>query len=277
MGPGAPDPLARETLAAIPRVVRSACRDGGCGRAGAHPVRDLARLRMRLRRAPISGVDADELMAMLVTADLEPELMRAIPQAVRSALGGRGRPLARLRRTLLGAESLSPISEFSPALFATTTCEESPPAWDPAAAPATRRGQAQAAADATPPAALYPFDRRAPLAAGQLALCVDWPAPARAVTPAPALQLPIPALVLSGELDLRTPLEKARALAQSLPGARLVIERGVGHSVLGAHAGGCASGAVAAFPEGRASPPCPRGGATVTITPSASARATGEH
>ena len=186
--------------------------------------------------------------------------MRAIPPAVRAALGGRSGPLVRLRRTLLGTSDVGGVSEFSPALFATTTCEESPRAWDPAAGPAVRRSQARAPAAATPLTALYPFDRAAAIAGGLLSLCADWPAPARAVAPAPELTARIPALVLSGELDLRAPLEKARELARALPGARLVVERGAGHGVLGV-LGSCADGAVWAFLDRRPEPRCVRRGA----------------
>jgi pimeloyl-ACP methyl ester carboxylesterase len=281
IGLGAPDPLARETLGAIRRVLRSACRGGACGPAGARPLADIAALRARLRRAPIRRrgrapvrINADDLLTMIISADVDPELMRAIPAAVRAALGGRSGPLVRLKRALLSVNDRGPISEFSPALFVTTTCEESPPAWDPAADPATRRIQAQAAADATPLAALYPFDRAAALAAGLLPLCADWPAPARAIAPAPPLPARVPALVLAGELDLRTPLEKARELARALPAARLLVERGVGHGVVGALPGGCADGALQAFLDRRPLPRCRRGDAALTLSAAASDHAT---
>ena len=94
--------------------------------------------------------------------------------------------------------------------------------------------------------------------AGLLSLCVDWPAPGRAAPPDAPLPTGIPALMLSGELDLRTPLESARRLAASLPGARVLMERGVGHSVLGADADGCAGPAARAFLLGRTLPRCAR-------------------
>jgi pimeloyl-ACP methyl ester carboxylesterase len=259
-----PDAFARETLGAVRRVVHAACRRG-CRGAGAHPITDLARLRRRLRRAPLRArvreiavrVNADDVLGMLVSGDLDPPLMRRIPAAVRAALRGDGGELARLKLRSLAVESgHEPVSEFSPALFAATTCEESSVPWDRTADPATRRRQALAALRATPTAALAPFDRAAALHEGALTLCGDWPAPVRAVAPPPPLPASVPTLILSGELDLRTPLENARRLARELGGARVLVQRGVGHDVLGARPGGCVDRAVEAFLARRAAPSC---------------------
>jgi pimeloyl-ACP methyl ester carboxylesterase len=260
-----PDAFARETLASVRRVVHAACRRG-CRGAGAHPIADLSRLRRRLRRAPLRArvrgaavrVDADDLLAMLVSGDLEPPLMRRVPAAVRAGLHGDGGELARLKLRALAVESgHEPVSEFSPALFAATTCEEAPVPWDRTADdPATRRRQALAALRATPAAALAPFDRAAALHEGVFMLCGDWPAPVRAVAPPPPLPAGVPALILSGELDLRTPLQNAQRLARALGDARLLVERGVGHDVLGARPGGCVDRTVAAFLARRPAPTC---------------------
>jgi pimeloyl-ACP methyl ester carboxylesterase len=267
VAPDGPDSLARETVGAVARVVRSACRSG-CGGAAAHPVRDLAQLTRRLRRSPIRRlvrrsrhrlavrVDADDVLSLLVTGDLDPDLLRAVPPAVKAALRGRSAALVRLKLTAIATEDGGLVSEFSPALFAATTCEESSFAWDRAVDPATRRAQAKAAIDVTPEKALAPFDRIAAVRAGLLSLCEDWPAPSRAVAPVPPLSGRIPTLVLSGDLDLRTPLEKARALVAMLPGAQLVVEHGVGHGVLGADPDGCAEPAVEAFLAHRPLPAC---------------------
>lgn len=266
-----PDPLARETLGAVARVVRAACRSG-CGGAAAHPVRDLARLTARLRRSPIRRlvrragrriavrVDADDVLLLLVTGDLDLDLLRAVPPAVKAALNGRSAPLLRLELAARAIANTGLVSEFSPALFAATTCEESSFAWDRRTDSATRRAQARAAIDATPEKALAPFDRTAAMRAGMLALCEDWPAAKRAVVPAPPLPTGIPTLVLSGELDLRTPLEIARTLVSMLRRAQLVVERDVGHGVLGSDRNGCADPAVAAFLARRPLPACRRAG-----------------
>jgi pimeloyl-ACP methyl ester carboxylesterase len=268
VGIDAPDALARETLGAVGRVLRTICRIG-CGDAQAHPVADLARLVPRLRASPIrrivrrSGrrvpvrIGADDLLGLLVSGDLNPGFMRQIPPAVRAAVAGNFGPLVRLK---LGVYEPGPgaderVSEFSSAVYAATTCEESTFAWDPTADSATRRKQALDALAATPASAFAPFDRDAALNFGLLSLCGDWPAPVRVVAPEPPLPKTVPTLVLSGNLDLRTPLENARRLATALRG-KLVVEQGVGHSVLGSQNGGCAAAAVDAFLARRPLPRC---------------------
>jgi hypothetical protein len=91
------------------------------------------------------------------------------------------------------------------------------------------------------------------------------------MAPAPPLPTTVSTLVLSGELDLRTPLENARRLAQAL-GGRLVIERNVGHQVLGFDPNGCAMPAVEAFLAGRGVPACRRSDALIGIGRSAARR-----
>lgn len=269
-----PDSLARETLSAVARVVRTICRSG-CGGAQAHPVEDLARLVPRLRRKPIRivvrrggkrvpvSVSADDLLGMLVSSDLDPSFMRRIPPAVRAAVGGNGAPLVRLKAALFGigqvGGSREPVGAFSPAVYAATTCEDAAFAWDPAAAPATRRSQARRAVDSMPEFVFSPFDRRAALRFGLLPLCAEWPARERVFEPPPPLPTTIPALLLSGDLDLRTPLENAQRLARSL-GGRVLVERRIGHGVLGRDPNGCATPAVEAFLARRPLPECRRDG-----------------
>ena len=269
IGPGAPDPLGRDTLEAVGRVVTTVCRIG-CGGADEHPVSDLARLVPRLRRAPIRRVvrrgsrrttvrvGADDLLGLLVSSDQDPELMRRIPPAVRAALGGNNGPLVRLKLSLVGLDQPDDrISEFSPAVYVATTCEESTLAWDPAASERTRRLQARAALAEMPTSAFAPFDRTAGLNFGLLPLCGAWPARERVVAPPPPLPTSVATLVLAGELDLRTPLENARRLARALAG-RVVVEHGVGHQVLGADFNGCGAPAIEAFLAKRPLPACRR-------------------
>jgi pimeloyl-ACP methyl ester carboxylesterase len=268
IGIDAPDPLSRDTLRAVPRVLRAVCRLG-CGGAEEHPVSDVGRLVQRLHRLSIHRVvrrngrrikvtiRADDVLNLLVSGDLYPGFQRRIPAAIGSALRGNSDRLLALLFNPANNDDDEPVSEFSWGVYAATSCEEGPFAWDPNADPATRTQQALAQIAATPLSALAPFDRSTALRFGLLPLCSDWPAPARVAPPEPPLPTTIPTLVLSGEVDLRTPLESARRLATALHG-RVVVERGVGHGVLGANPYGCASPAVAAFLAGRPVPKCRR-------------------
>lgn len=281
VAPDAPDSLARETLGAVRRVLHTLCSTG-CHGAEEHPVSDLRRLVARLRRAPIRHVlgpgrfveiNVDDLARLLRGADLEPEFMRRIPNAVRAALVGNSRPLVRLRRERAGGQARERIADLNPTISTVTQCEEAALAWDHAASPAERTVQARAVLDATPAALLDPFDRPTALNLGLLRLCGRWPARERVVAPPPPLPTSVPTLILSGDLDLRTPLENARRLADALHG-RVVVEPGAGHFALYFGYDGCTRPAVKAFLAGGPLPACRHGGADVTVQ-GASARAAG--
>lgn len=265
------DAFAGETFTAVARVLRTLCRQS-CPGGGPRPVADLGRLAQRLRARPLNvrvrgsrvRLDEDTLLATLVSTDLLPEeLMAPFPAAVRRALAGRPGLLALIARTAEQLNAPGRVHDFSPALYAATLCEESPLPWDRAAAPADRRRQALAALAARPASAFAPFTREAGVTAGLLPLCEDWPAPARPDPPPPPASTPVPALVLSGELDLRTPLEAARRLAAVLGNATVVTSPDAGHGVFGADLRDCATRAVAGFLRGRL-PACARQGAAMT-------------
>jgi hypothetical protein len=108
------------------------------------------------------------------------------------------------------------------------------------------------------------------LRAGPLRTCLGWPHAAPA--PAPPAPLPtVPALLLGGGDDLRTPLEGAQAVAARIPGARVVPIPFTGHSTLGSELGGCAEAAVAAFFTGGPIAAC-TGRRVVSTTPIAPTR-----
>jgi pimeloyl-ACP methyl ester carboxylesterase len=65
-------------------------------------------------------------------------------------------------------------------------------------------------------------------------------------------------LVLSGDLDFRTPPGDAVALSRATPGARLLRVRGTGHGVVGEDVSGCAARRIARFLAGGRTPPCGR-------------------
>ncbi|MDW5593687.1 alpha/beta hydrolase, partial [Conexibacter stalactiti] len=89
------------------------------------------------------------------------------------------------------------------------------------------------------------------------ALCRAWPETAAAPSAGP---LPdVPALLLAGEADLRTPREDAAAVAAQLPRGRLLAVPQVGHSVLSwADDDSCQGRALRRFLRGASVRDCPR-------------------
>ena len=160
VGIDAPDSLARETLERRPagRCARSAA--SGCGGAQAHPVADLARLVHAAapladppRRAPRRPARAGLRRRRRPPRPARLQRPRPVVHAADPAGGaggasrGNSAPLVRLKArstaTATGGGPRERVSEFSPAVYAATTCEDATFAWDPAAGPETRRSQAR--------------------------------------------------------------------------------------------------------------------------------------
>jgi hypothetical protein len=81
--------------------------------------------------------------------------------------------------------------------------------------------------------------------------CLQWPAD----SPHPPFTGPlpdVPALLLGGRLDTRTPVENAIATRAQLPHGTLVTVRGTGHDVLDSDFTGCSAIALRRFIDGQA-------------------------
>jgi pimeloyl-ACP methyl ester carboxylesterase len=264
--PVGPDALSREVLEAVPRVVNGLCR-GACGRVTLDPAGDLAQLTARLAAGPLHGyrvgpdgrrrqaeLKREDVLAFLIAADFLPQVRTLLPGAVRGALAGDLSPLLRLTGAAEAQQDLpEKPEEFSEALYLATICEEVSFPYDRDASPEERVEQARRAAERTPEEAFYPFDRETAVRLGLVELCASWPstgrdadetAEERSITDAPAL-------LLSGEEDLRTPLEAARRTARRLANPSVVSVPSVGHSVLGAGLEQCAGRALVRFFEGQ--------------------------
>jgi pimeloyl-ACP methyl ester carboxylesterase len=217
-------------------------------------------------------VRESDLLEILQAGDLNPALRALLPAAVRSALRGDPDPLVRLHLLSLGlipsvpnvpVENSPPIDE---ALFASTSCEETPFPWQRGASPATRLAEAIAAVRTLPGRDFFPFDARTALATDLVPDCAYWPDAAPAPAPAPSLPA-VPTLILSGAQDLRTPTSLAAGVAAQIPGAQLEVVPYTGHSVLGSDFTGCAAAAVSAFFGARVVAPCAAGRNTFSPTP----------
>jgi pimeloyl-ACP methyl ester carboxylesterase len=256
--PDAGDPLTRSTLAALPRVLGVLCAGGGCARFGLDPLPDLRRLSARFDAAPASGtafdgrgrrrrmlLDASALAQIAVSGDFDPVLRADLPAAVRAALTGDRAPLARALLRAAAVETAKP-AEQSDALFAATICEETQQLWDRSTPIPDRLAAARTTVAGFPSSTFDPFGALAELKGGT-GLCLRWPNAPAAPALAPGPLPDVPALLLSGRDDLRTPLEDARRLAAQLPHARVVPVAHVGHAVLFNDLSGCGLRAVDAF------------------------------
>lgn len=268
--PSGPDAFYRQSMAATPRVLGALCQ-ARCGAITPDPVADLAQIVDRIAAEGLTATAYDgrggphavavrsiDLFNLLHTGDLFVDLRGLMPAALRSAALG---DTALLGRLLYVPERLredsvgSPVREFSQAMFAAATCEETDLPWERTARPAERPGQARARAELLGASVFEPFDAEAALASDTIRMCVEWPAAAEApVTPAGPFP-DVPVLIMNGENDLRTPLAWAEEVADRFPRSTLVTDA-VGHSVL--FASECAQAAVEAFFSGRAPDSCRR-------------------
>jgi pimeloyl-ACP methyl ester carboxylesterase len=277
--PEGSDPFSRSTFHAVGPVLAHVCARGACRGITAHPLADLQRVVARADRRALRGtlvlpsgnrvhgtVDPLDVFGGLLGGDLNPLLRAEMPGSVRSALRGDTAPILRLVARAAGVNGIPGAAALarsaagdSDAVFIAARCEETAFPWDRAADPATRRQQAQAAADALPAADVLPFTPQVALRSDVIPLCLGWPnaSPPPATTPPPPLPA-VPTLILSGQADLRTPLADARRVQASIPGAHLVAVPDTGHSVLGSDLGTCAADAVTAFFAARPEPACRR-------------------
>jgi pimeloyl-ACP methyl ester carboxylesterase len=261
-----PSPLYLDTLEAVPRALRVLC-GRACRAFTSDPVTDVERLVGRLARAPLHGrfvgpgggprrarLTREDLFVVLLGGDLNPVVRAGFPGAVRAALDGDAAPLLRLRERAYAVDGAPPPpSVLSAALYAATTCEETPFPWARTAPPnpAMRRAAAAAAAATLPDSAFFPFDRATVVDNDLVDLCGRWPAAPAVPAFAPGPLPNVPVLLVEGEDDLRTPVENARRVAAGFPAARLVVAPATGHSALGGDRSGCTTVAFARFMQGR--------------------------
>jgi len=265
VAPGGWDPTMQERVA-LPRVLKSLCAGGLC-RGSMRPARDLGVLLPRLRRKPLVAplvlptgrvVPSDVIPSVLYSAlvsesDVNPSLRALIPAALHAAVAGDGAPLARVVALTYGrgaavAGSAAAGESLNSAVNHATNCEETRFPWPRDAPPRTAawkgdpgdaepRAAAMTAAVHAAPASRYaPFTGLEVVASRESVArsCIAWPQtlrPPDALGTAPPPD--VPALILAGEHDLRTPLESSRAIAARFPHGQVVTARYTGHGVLG--------------------------------------------
>ena len=256
--PDGPDPLYRDTFNASPRVERASCGPecGFTSDAG----EDLVAFARQLGDAPARGFVVDRrgrrlaqslgstrLLFLLLAGDFAPRIRAALPAAIYSAR--RGDPAQLLRVASLSEQSAEPADprDFSTAVFAATICEEAPQPWRRDAAFDDRARQTDETLARYGDDAFTPLGPAAAAQSDLVQLCRRWteasPGPPSVRPPLPD----VPALILEGELDLRTPLEGAQRVAAQLPRSTLVTVPATGHSTLGSDGSACTLRAISRF------------------------------
>jgi len=274
--PNGPEPLNLPTFAAVLRVLRELCAHNACAPITRDPVADVAKLVRKLGAGAMSArwIDATgrahtlrfssgELLSILIAGDLEPVLRAEFPAAARSAANGDGAPFARLLRDAFergdSGEAESPSESFDTPLYFATSCEDELFPWSRASSPRKRLAEANATLERLPASRFAPFARGEALGIGDIPECASWPYPSPAPSPSTAPLPDVPALILSGAEDLRTPTANAREVAAQIPDSQLLVVPEVGHSVLGSDFSGCAGKALQALFKPAPIEPC-RGG-----------------
>ena len=236
------DAFGREPYQAMAPTLAALCPDR-CRGVTADPAGDLARLADRLRAAPLHGttygpggrrhagtLTALALSDLMFDSDYNPAIRAGIPVGVRAALDrGDAAPLLRLADAAAPLSRVPPARVFSAARYA-TVCEETPLPW-PRGAPFGERAQrARDQAAALGARAFFPFAYEE-AKADEIDLCLHW-AEASAAPVTGGAYPKVPALVLQGGEDLRTPPAGSARVAAAL-GAQRVVVPGVGHAVVG--------------------------------------------
>jgi pimeloyl-ACP methyl ester carboxylesterase len=259
VGPDGPDAFMLDTWRNLPRVLDEQCANGACRNTTRDPVADVAALVKRINeRGPLRGgsFDArgrrratqysspDELAFLLIAGDLNPYLQASLPAAISAARRGDTSLIMRLRRIGQGATLQN--RELSFGLYAAAGCADMTAPYSEQTPLADRGPAVQQALAAIPPTEYDPFDAATVIRAGNVDDCSQWPV--GTVHPPFTGPLPdVPALLLGGRLDTRTPIENAFAAREELPRSTVVSLRGSGHDTLDSDITGCIARALRRF------------------------------
>lgn len=132
------------------------------------------------------------------------------------------------------------VASFSNTLNVVTSCEDFVGPWGRGGPIAGRQAAIDAAANALPDSAFYPFPRKTVRNLSLATMCRGYQesadTPALPVGPMPA----VPTLALNGSLDVRTPVAWAEQAIAGNPKATLAVIPHTGHSTIGTDVSGCA-------------------------------------
>ena len=247
------DPFFTPGPAAMARAVDLVCaRSANCSADHRRASDDLAWLAERLRRHPVDGTGFDAVGDAHTLHVTEGFLANRITfndggafvsdaelaAAATSLRRGDAVPLLRLAADVDGpffGDNGDP-SQFSAGASAARVCIDATFAWDKSAAIGVRRRQFERARDQLGRNAFAPFSVDAWLSSPPDGLqpdpCITWPTPEPGTQPAvpSRTRFPdVPALVLSGDLDINVTTAEARDVAALFPRSRFVELTNSGH------------------------------------------------
>jgi pimeloyl-ACP methyl ester carboxylesterase len=245
-----PDPFDQNVLQEMPGTLSRFCADRACNGATPDYGGEVVQLANKIEAKPLRGriigtngraktmvMNGEDLLSMMIDADLSPGLAAEAPAAVHAALHGNIRPLLRVYDLDLVTNELS-AEDLSFGLNAATNCADGRFPWAPGTPPSARRSTIDTAIANLPPGALGPFGNWA-AKTGTAYFCEQWPSPAGNTPLGPGPLPDVPMIALDGGFDLRTPVANAVQVVNQFPHGKLLVVRGVGHSVTGADASLC--------------------------------------
>jgi pimeloyl-ACP methyl ester carboxylesterase len=245
-----PDPFDQNVLHEMQGTLSRFCLDGVCKGVTPDYGGEVVTLATRIETSPLRGkiigtngkaktisMNGEEFLEMMIDADLTPGLAAEAPAAVHAALHGNARPLLRLYDLDLLSNELS-AKDLSFGLNAATNCADGHFPWSPTTPPSSRRAAIDAAVANLPPGALGPFGNWA-ARIGTAYFCEQWPTPAGNTPLGPGPLPDVPMIAIEGGFDLRTPVVNAQKVVKLFPHGKLLVVRGVGHSVTSADASFC--------------------------------------
>lgn len=232
-----------ENLAAVVQKIRS-------GGLQARVYRPSGRRQKKILRSELA------LLNLVWSADLNPALQALLPSALAQAADG---DAAALLRLFSSSGEPFKASELSAGLNEATLCADIRFPFGPDDDVPTRIAKNAAALSAIAPGLYAPFSAGVVQDISLASDCVHWPAPTGLAAPATGPLPDVPALILSGSFDQRTPTAGAVALAREFARASLVRVPGTGHDTIDSDASGCVATALRRFSTGRTvGSPCAR-------------------
>lgn len=263
LGPDGLDAFLLDSFAPMVDVVSGWCRRIACPANARQPWENLAAVVQKIRsgglaarlyrpsgRGQTSTLKSElQLLNLIWSADLNPALQALLPSALAAAAGGDGAPLLRL---FSASGEPFKASELSAGLNEATLCADIRFPFAPADDVPTRLAKNAAALSAIASGLYAPFSKAVVNDISLASDCVHWPVLTGVAAAATGPLPDVPALILSGSFDQRTPTAGAVALASRFKRASLVRVPGTGHDTIDSDASGCVATALRRFSSGRA-------------------------